>query len=220
MEEFIEKKHKYLIGGDIFIKNGKVILWGLLNCHRDNCVNPLVPVGKSYPLCLEKEDIEKVKNVLQSLVECLNIRFGAMNVELIIDQQDRVWLIDVGPRAGGNMIPDLLGLIFNVDVVKMNIMAAMGELEEVKIYDGQYFFATHNLHSSKNGIYCGIKFLPELEKYIIKKCIYKRKGDKIRYFSNAADALGILFMRFNNMDEMLFILEHINNYIYIDMDVL
>lgn len=48
IEEFIEKKHEYLIGGDIFVADGQVILWGLLNCHRDNRVNPLVPVGKSY----------------------------------------------------------------------------------------------------------------------------------------------------------------------------
>ena len=53
VEHFIEKKHPYLIGGDVFIENGKIVLWGLLNCHRDNSVNPLVPVGKSYPLQLE-----------------------------------------------------------------------------------------------------------------------------------------------------------------------
>ena len=56
VEEFIEKKHPYLIGGDIFVENGKIILWGLLNCHRDSNVNPLVPVGKSYPLELDAVD--------------------------------------------------------------------------------------------------------------------------------------------------------------------
>lgn len=35
VERFIEKKHPYLIGGDIFIEDGKVVLWGLMNCHRD-----------------------------------------------------------------------------------------------------------------------------------------------------------------------------------------
>ena len=49
IEDFIEKKHPYLIGGDVFIVDGKIVLWGLLNCHRDPNVNPLVPVGKSYP---------------------------------------------------------------------------------------------------------------------------------------------------------------------------
>ena len=35
IEEFIVKKHPYLIGGDIFVSDGKVIQWGLMNCHRD-----------------------------------------------------------------------------------------------------------------------------------------------------------------------------------------
>ena len=34
VEHFIEKKHHYLIGGDVFIENGKIVLWGLMNCHR------------------------------------------------------------------------------------------------------------------------------------------------------------------------------------------
>lgn len=81
VEHFIEKKHPYLIGGDIFVEDGKSVLWGLMNCHRDNSVNPLVPVGKSYPLQLETEDIQRVKETLVSMVEKLGIRNGSMNVE-------------------------------------------------------------------------------------------------------------------------------------------
>ena len=109
-EEYIEKDHPYLIGGDIFVVDGKVCLWGLLNCHRDNNVNPLVPVGKSYPLALTDSQISLVKDVLQRLVSKLGIRFGAMNVELIIGTNGQCYIIDAGPRAGGNMIPDLLGM--------------------------------------------------------------------------------------------------------------
>ncbi len=61
IEEFIEKKHPYLIGGDIFVYDGQVIQWGLMNCHRDNNVNPLVPVGKSYPPLLGECDLNRVK---------------------------------------------------------------------------------------------------------------------------------------------------------------
>ena len=127
IEEFIEKKHKYLIGGDIFVYDGKAILWGLLNCHRDINVNPLVPVGKSYPLLLDEQDKAEVQKTLQSMINKLGIRFGSVNVELVVDKFGKVWPIDVGPRAGGNMIPDLLGLIFGVDVVEMAVLTSMGE---------------------------------------------------------------------------------------------
>lgn len=215
IEEFIEKKHPYLIGGDIFISEGKVIQWGLMNCHRDSNVNPLVPVGKSYPVILENADLHSAKNTLQRLVTELGIQFGPMNVELIVDANSRVFLIDIGPRSGGNMIPDLLGMIFNCDVVEMSVKAAMGH-RIADVYDrGTPFFATHNLHSNKEGVFERIEFSPEIEQYIIRKDIYKKPGDDVNYFANASNALGIIFMKFPDANTMLWMLKNINAYISI-----
>lgn len=217
VEEFIEKKHKYLIGGDIFVNDGKVVLWGLLNCHRDNTVNPLVPVGKSYPLLLDKDDENSVHATLQNMVDKLGLKFGSVNVELVVDKNNRVWPIDVGPRAGGNMIPDLLGMIFGADVVEMAVLAAMGEHLNCEIGEGIPFYATHNLHTNKNGIYKGIEFSEELEKRIVKKFLYKKDGDKVEFFDNAAKALGIIFMKFDSQEEMTEMLESINKRIYVNI---
>lgn len=217
IEEFVEKKHPYLIGGDIFVQDGQIVLWGLLNCHRDASVNPLVPVGKSYPPELEPEDLNHVKQTLQLMVDKLGIRFGAMNVELIVDRFGRVCPIDVGPRNGGNMIPDLLGMIFDVDIVEITIRAAMGTSVEAKIPEGRPYFATHNLHSSRDGIYEKIQYSPILEKYIIRKCEYKVPGDKVEYFDNAAKCLGIIFFMFPDKETMQNILEHINEMIVIEL---
>ena len=184
IEEFIEKKHPFLIGGDIFVSNGKIIQWGLMNCHRDNNVNPLVPVGKSYPVLLEKNDL-------------------------------RVFPIDIGPRSGGNMIPDLLGMIFDCDVVEMSIRVAMGENIKPEMKNGKPYYATFNLHSNRKGIFEDIKFSPEIEKYIIKKSIYKKPGDEVLYFSNAAYALGIVFFRFPDKETMLSMEEHMNDHVII-----
>lgn len=212
IEEFIEKKHEYLIGGDIFVNDGKVVLWGLLNCHRDGTVNPLVPVGKSYPLLIDKKDEDSVHATLQKLVDKLGLKFGSVNVELVVDKNNRVWPIDVGPRAGGNMIPDLLGQIFDVDVVKMAVLSSMGEKLNLNTAVGTPFYATHNLHTNKNGIYKRIEFSEELEKRIVKKCLYKKEGDKVEFFDNAAKALGIIFMKFDSQEEMSSILANINEF--------
>lgn len=219
VEEFIEKDHPYLIGGDIFVIDGKICLWGLLNCHRDSNVNPLVPVGKSYPLALSLAQTNLVKEVLQNLVSKLDIRFGAMNVELIIGKNGKCYIIDIGPRAGGNMIPDLLGMIFDTDVVEMAVKAAMGERLDCKeLQVAQGFFATHNLHSSQDGIYRTIEFDEKIEKHIVRKCLYKKEGDSVRYFDNAAKALGIIFMKFDNIEQMLEIIDHSEKWIKVVLD--
>ena len=209
IEEFIEQDHPYLIGGDLFISDGKIIMWGLMNCHRDSRVNPLVPVGKSYPPTISDEYLNAIKSTLQIMIDKLQIKSGAMNVELVVDSKGRVFPIDVGPRNGGNMIPDLLGCIFNVDVVKMTIKSAMGEMSTSNINEPKPYYATHNLHSAENGIYDHIEYSPEIEKYIIRKSEYKKPGDDVEYFDNASKALGILFLKFDSKEQMTDILDKI-----------
>lgn len=211
VEEYIEKKHPYLIGGDVFIIDGEIVLWGLLNCHRDGRVNPLVPVGKSYPLELEPTDEENVRDTLRRMVKILGLRNGAMNVELVVDISGRVWPIDVGPRSGGNMIPDLLGDMFCADVAKMSVQAAMGEPIDGMFTVPDACYATHNLHSDRSGVYEKIVFSPELDAHIYRKCLYKKVGDSVEYFDNAAKCLGIIFMKFENREQMQSMLENVGD---------
>lgn len=218
VEEFIEKKHTYLIGGDIFVSDGKVVQWGLMNCHRDGQVNPLVPVGKSYPPILDDAGLQTVKEVLQRLVTELGIRFGPMNVELIVDCNDRVFPIDIGPRSGGNMIPDLLGMIFGCNVVEMSIRAAMGESVGMKPDEGSLYYATLNLHSNRGGIFERIEFSHEIRQYIVRKNIYKQPGDSVNYFSNAANVLGIIFFKFPDWETMIGMEEHMNDHVRIVLE--
>ena len=217
VERFIEKKHPYLIGGDIFIEDGKVVLWGLMNCHRDSHVNPLVPIGKSYPLQLDNEDVKHVKYTLSSMIEKLGIRNGSMNVELVVDKSNRVWPIDVGPRSGGNMIPDILGDMFGVNIAEMSVESAMGTTIKGNIHEPNGFYATHNLHSNKNGTYKEIDFSPEIEPYIYRKCLYKKSGDRVEYFDNASKCVGIIFFRFPDETTMKSVLEHINELITVEL---
>ncbi len=219
VEEYIEKKHRYLVGGDIFVLDGKIVIWGLLNCHRDVNVNPLVPAGKSFPLYLDDDDIKHIKETLQALIQKLGIKFGALNVELIVDKQNNVRLLDVGPRSGGNMIPELLSMIFGLNIVEMTIKVAMGEkkIPCSTNQEKQDYYATYNLHTAQNGRFQGIRISAELSPYIIRQCIYKSKGDNVEYFDNAAKAIGIIFMHFNTEDKMYFYLNNIDKYISIDV---
>ena len=202
VEEYIEKKHPYLIGGDIFVSEGEIIQWGLLDCHRDEMNNPLVPVGKSYPPTLSEPDLESIKRTLRRIVRKLNIEFGAMNVELIVDKNNRVYPIDIGPRSGGNMIPDLLGMIFGCDVVEMTIQSVMGVKFKAFINPKNSFFSTYNLHTSSDGIYDGLYFSQEIEPYVIRKDLYVKKGDVVHRFNNASNAIGIVFFRFLDYETM------------------
>ncbi|SDA30703.1 Biotin carboxylase [Ruminococcus sp. YE71] len=217
-ETFIEKKHPYLIGGDIFVYGGRVIIWGLMNCFRENAQFPLVPSGKIYPVSLDDRDLQRVKDVLQDMVTKLGIVSGSMNVELVIGRNDKVYPIDIGPRAGGNMIPIQLSHIFGVDIVEMSVKCAMGESLEVEPQVKLPYCATYVLHSDRDGIYKDIEFSETLESHIFKKCLYDKAGDKVEHFDNAAKALGIIFLRFDSEDEMFGIMNDMKKHIRVVLE--
>lgn len=204
VEEFIVQDHEFMIGGDCFVLNGKVAYWGLLNCHRDPKVNTLVPVGKSYPLLISESRINKVKEEIQKVVDILDIKFGGFNLEVMIDEKERVFLIEMGPRNGGNMIPDLLKIINNVDLIGATVETAIGNnslVLEAETNNG--FYATHNIHTEKNGSFVDIKYKNGIEDKIIKEVRYKKKGDPVEYFDGANKAIGILFLKFDTQEEQL-----------------
>ena len=69
------------------------------------------------------------------------------------------------------------------------------------------------LHSDSDGIYQDIVFSDEIEKNIFRKELYKKAGDPVEHFDNAAKALGIMFLKFSSMDEMLDKMNHMNEHI-------
>ena len=58
-----------------------------------------------------------------------------------------------------------------------------------------------------------LEFSEEIAPYIIRKSIYKKPGDPVEYFDNAAKALGILFLKFPDRQTMADILGDVNSHI-------
>lgn len=220
IEEFIEMAHEYMIGGDGFVLNGKFAFNGFLNCHRNKEVNPYVPVGKSFPVLLNEKYIKMAELEIQKVLDVLNIRNGALNIELMFDENDNPYIIELGPRNGGNMIPDLLKYVSGVDLVAATVEVALGNYELNLDYkeDPTIFYSTYNIHSKHDGVLKKIIFKNEIQKNIIDKVIYTRTGAKVERFSGANKALGILFLKFDSLEEMEQKMGKINQYVEIYLE--
>ena len=213
-EEFIVQDHPYMIAGDCFVVDGKVEFWGLLNSHRDKNVNPYVPVGTSYPISINEKRLEILKVQSQELFDLLNIEFGAFNIEIMFDKEDNLYFIEMGPRNGGNMIPDLLLMATGEDMIAATIESAMSNKYKFnKVDNKNKFIATFVLHSDKDGYLQDIKFKNGIEKNIVKKVMYKKKGDQVQYFDGANKAIGIIFFKFDTQEEMLKFMNSPENWI-------
>ncbi|MDE5552071.1 MAG: ATP-grasp domain-containing protein [Muribaculaceae bacterium] len=212
-EEFIERGYPYVIGGDIFVRDGRIVVFGDMECLRDDNGKSLIPIGKKIPNGLTPTQKNNLYTELQRLVDCLNISSVEMNIEALIDTEDRPHFLEVGPRAGGNMIPIQLSDAFGVDLIKANIAAAMGEDLSLSPNLPEGCYMTFVLHSHEDGIYDHIDYSPEIEKYIYRKVEYKKNGDAVEAFDGAGKALGIIFMKFPDSSTMAHYEHHIDEHI-------
>ena len=204
VEEFIEQDHPYMIAGDCFVVDGKVEFWGLLNSHRNDKVNPYVPVGTSYPIYISKNRLDLVKKETQRLFDSLDVEFGAFNIEIMIDKNDKLYFIEMGPRNGGNMIPDLLYMATGEDMIAATIESAIGNKYGFnKTIIENKFISTYVLHSDKDGLFEKVQYKNGIEDKILKEVIYKKNGDRVQYFDGSNKAIGILFFKFDTQEEQM-----------------
>lgn len=199
-EEYIERGFPYVIGGDIFVENGNIVLFGLMQCHRADSGRGLIPIGKQYPPSAPEKLLATIRSELQRLVSMLGIRTTEMNVEIIIGTDGLPYIIDIGPRAGGNMIPVQLSDAFGCDLIDANIRAAMGMPSDLTLKNPHGVWTTHVLHSPVPGIFAGVDVAPELEPFIYRRYHYLTPGQRIEAFDNAGNAAGIYFLHFDTAE--------------------
>lgn len=216
-EEFIERGFPKVIGGDIFVEDGKIVLFGDMACLRGDNGKSLIPIGKKKPNGLSDKQSEVLHAELQRLVSALGIKNGELNIEILIDKEDKPHFLELGPRAGGNMIPIQLSDAFGVDLISANVKAALGERINLMPSEPSDCFMTYVLHSLKDGYLSKIEYSKEVEPYIYRKVHYKKEGDKVDKFDGAGKALGIVFMRFPNIEIMNLIEANIHHYFKISV---
>lgn len=220
LEEYIRSGFPRVIGGDVFVANGKVEFWGLMSCLRDKALGGLVPAGERWPSGLSDAQLNACKEQIQALVTSLDMQFGEMNVEIIVDDKGKPRFLELAARAGGNMIPNQLSDIAGINLIEANVRYAMGETMDVR-FDGvsaEGAYSTYMLHASHAGTYCGISVAPELEPYVYRHTPYVEEGSQVASFDNASKALGVLFLRFDNVEHMEQVLDKIDELVTVQIE--
>lgn len=220
LEEYIESGFPRVIGGDVFVVDGQVAFWGIMSCLRDYHLGGLVPVGERWPSGLDNIQLSAVRQSIQMLVSKLGIRFGELNVEIIVAQDGTPFFLELAARAGGNMIPNQLSDIAGIDLVEANVRFAMGDSMDVT-FDGisaSGCFATYMLHAQKAGIFTGVQLSTDLKPHVYRHVQYVEEGAHVASFDNASKALGVLFLRFDSEEQMMAMFDTIDEHVSISIE--
>jgi biotin carboxylase len=217
IEEFVEK-FGYQVAGDGFSVNGKLVFRCFANDHFNaNGLNPFVPISASFPYNMPKRIHDKIHAEIQRLFDLLNMKTGAYNFDIRVDEDENVYLMEIGPRNGGNFIPQVIRYATGVDMIDYTIKAAMGEdCTDIKMMEPEGYWSYYAIHSSKSGVLKEIQIDENVKaNHIVESHLNYKIGDQVPAFTGANGSIGILIMKFNSMEQMLEMMDHSDKWISI-----
>lgn len=216
VEEFIIKKG-FQIGGDGFMVNGKLAFRCFGDIHFSK-TNPLLPCSVSVPTLHSDKIVTKVHEEVQKLLSAIGMEMGALNFDIMIDDQDKVYILEIGARNGGNMIPELTKYCTGVDMTAYSIKAAMGEkLNNLQIETEQKYFSHYVVHASKDGVIENVTKSDHLKRCLLYEHYNFKVGDAVKEFESSANRLGILLLKYNSKEEMLNLIENMKEHLILEI---
>ena len=219
VEEYVEK-FGYQVAGDGLSIDGKLVFRCFGNDHfNTKCINPYVPISASFPYNMPKEVHEKIHNEIQRLLTLLNMQTTTYNFDIRIDKDYNVYLMEIAPRDGGNYIPQIIKYETGIDLVEYSVLGAMGEkISNVEIKDVEEFWSYYAVHSLEDGILEEVQIKEDvLKNNVVENHIIKHPGDEISAFIGSNSTLGCLIMRFDNMNEMLDMMDNSEKWIKVKL---
>ena len=219
IEEFIVKKGPQ-ISGDAFSVNGKIVFHCLGNEFYDStCDKDFAPLGECWPFSMDQSVIDKLMADIQRLITSLGMKSTAYNVEAIVGEDDKIYLIELGARAGGSLIPQLVEYVTGVNYVPYVIKAAVGDdCSALKMAEPKGCWSNYMVHPNVTGKFLSIEFDKVLQNHIAHWASDVKVGETIHKFRGAQDCIGELILRYDNPQQMNHIIEHMDQYIHIKVD--
>ena len=219
IEEFIVKKG-HQISGDAFSINGRLAF----SCFGNEFYGPkgdkdFAPLGECWPFQMEQRYIDDLSEQLQRLFTLLGMQSNAYNVEAIVGQDEKVYLLEVGARSGGSLIPQVIEYATGVNLVTYVIKASMGEdCSDLQMVPVKGCWSNYMVHSNVSGKFKSIHFDENFKKeHLVDWVTEIKEGDEIHRFRGAQDCIGELILGYENVEQMFEIIRDIEHYIHIEI---
>lgn len=203
VEEVIVRQG-YQVAGDGFILDGELVFHCWADEHFDKLCNGLVPIGQTFPTSHSEVLLKEAHKETQRLLELLGMRTGALNFDFVFSEDGRFYFLELGPRNGGCLIPEVIRYATGVDLIKFTVDAALGlpcDNLSMKLTNG--FWSSYMIHSIEDGAFKELWLSKRAQQYIVEQDFQVQPGTKVNVFSGSHDTLGTMILKYQSRDEML-----------------
>jgi biotin carboxylase len=204
----------YQVAGDGFAVDGELCFRCFANEHFDKLVNGLVPIGESFPAVHDPKLLDVAHRETQRLIDLLEIRSGAFNFDFVFTAEGEFYFLELGPRNGGNLIPDVTRYATGVDLIKYTVDDALGlPVPRLELVPCNGYWASYIVHATTAGRLKDVIIGDFLERRIVERDIAARPGDRVQPFIGSNHGLGTMIVRFDNEDQMLHAMDNMEEFL-------
>jgi len=215
VEEFIDY-NECQMHGDGLVANGELVFTCLGDHHFCSTVNPFVPIATTWPTKHKKEITDLAVKEINRLLKLLKYIIGLINIEVRVDKNGSIYIMEVGPRSGGNFVPQAIQYATGFDMVNSLLDLLTGQ--EVVIPDkSQKFAAYYAINSDEKGTLERITLEKDISPFIKEFHQYVFPGEEVKPFVGANAALGVILLAFDNREEMDDVIKNIDSLIKVQL---
>lgn len=204
----------YQVAGDGFVADGRLAFRCFANEHFDKLVNGLVPIGESFPAVHDPGLLDLAHREYQRLLTLLDMRLGALNFDFVFTESGELYFLELGPRNGGNLIPDVTKLATGVDMIARTVDVALGlDVPELELVPCEGYWSSYIVHSTQSGRLRGFEYSDEIRSCIVEETITGKVGEAVAPFIGSNHGLGAMILKFGSEAQMLEMMDNMERYL-------
>lgn len=194
----------YQVAGDGFILDGGLVFRCWADEHFDKLCNGIVPIGQTFPTSHSTELLELAHQEAQRLLTLLEMRTGALNFDFVFSEDGEFYFLELGPRNGGCLIPEVIRYATGVDLIKYTVDAALGaQCADLIVKPTSGFWSSYMVHSIEDGVFKELFLSERAKNYLVEKDIQVKPGERVNSYNGAHDTLGTLILKYPDLKTML-----------------
>ena len=204
VEDFLELQG-YQSSADCFSVNGELVYADYSDQLFDkDAENPYTPSIEIWPASMPQGHQDYLTSEIQRLLKLLNCGTGLYNIESRVCKNGKPYIMEVSPRAGGNRIAELQRIGTGIDLIEAEVCKAVGDdIKPITMPHYNGYYVNYIVHSNQDGIFEEAVIDEAFQKnHVIETEIRVNKDNYVETFKGANNAIGTLFLHFNNREQM------------------
>ena len=212
-------RDRYQVAGDGFVVDGQLAFRCWADEHFDKLCNGLVPIGQTFPTSHHAAWLEIAHVESQRLLTLLGMKTGALNFDFVFTEDGKFYFLELGPRNGGCLIPEVIGYATDIDLIKYTVDAALGlDCSDLAMKPANGYWSSYMVHSLETGIFKDLWLSDRIKQKIIEQDLWVKPGDKVEKYLGSNHTLGTMILKYESMDEMLEMVDNMERDIRVNVE--